>query len=164
MILPGDIVLFYNARGLSKTISLFTHSPFYHVAVSAGDTKVIEAIPSGVVCRDLNPNGRKRSFTAIPAPGGAGAAAIAWARTQIGNGYDSRDLAALMLDRVFAHLHLNVSSGDRYTCGEFVACAFQRAGITVFPDIDMADVVPADFARLLPSGEPAALGVRPAVQ
>ena len=151
MISPGDVLLFYKPRGLTKLISVVTRSPFYHVAVAAGGTKVVEAIPSGVVCRDVHPGGRKRRYVTIPRPGGTGPAALAWAQTHIGDGYDPRDFVGLLLDRVLSHVHFNVVEGDRYTCGEFVACAFEHAGVRLFPDIDSADVVPADFARFLPA-------------
>jgi len=151
MIVPGDIVLFYRPRGLSQFISLVTRSPFYHVAIAAGDDTVIEAVPSGVRCRNVNPDGHKRSYVTIPSPDGACDAALAWAKTQIGDGYDSRDLVGLVLDRMLAHAHVNYVAGDRYTCGEFVALAFERAGARLFPDLDSADVVPADFARFLPA-------------
>jgi uncharacterized protein YycO len=151
MISPGDILLFYRPRGLAQVISLATRSPFYHVAIGVGDETVIEAIPSGVACRNVNPDGRKRFFKTIAPPEGSRAAALAWAQTQIGNGYDSRDLVGLVLDRMLAHVHVNYVAGDGYTCGEFVALAFERAGARLFPDIDAADVVPADFARFLPA-------------
>jgi uncharacterized protein YycO len=150
MIAPGDIILFYNPKGLTKVISLMSRSPFYHVAVGAGDSKVVEAIPGGVLCRDVNPDGRKRWFVTIPAPAGTGPRALAWAQTQIGSGYDSTNLMGLVLDRVLTHLHVNYVVGDRYSCGEFVATAFEKAGARLFPDIDSADVMPADFARFVP--------------
>ncbi len=147
---PGRIVVFYGARGLTRAISLATHSPFYHVAIAAGGSKVIEAIPSGVTCRDVHP-GRPRRFLTLPAPDATGPTALAWARTQIGDGYDSRDFLGLVLDRLMPEAHVNVASGDRFTCGEFVAAAFRRAGSILFPDMDDADVVPADFARFIPA-------------
>lgn len=151
MIAAGDILLFHRPRGLSQIIPLVTRSPFYHVAIGVGDDTVIEAVPSGVRCRNVNPGGRKRHFVTIAPPDGSRAAAVAWAQTQIGNGYDSRDFAGLILDRMLTHLHVNYVAGDGYTCGEFVALAFERAGARLFPDIDAADVVPADFERFLPS-------------
>jgi uncharacterized protein YycO len=151
---PGDILLFYHPRGLSRFITLLTRSPFYHVAIYAGSHEVIEAIPSGVVRRDINPQGRVRHHLVIAAPKGKGPATLAWAETKIGDGYDSKNLAGLVLDRVFAHLHVNFVIGDRYTCGEFVASAFEAVDVRLFSDIDAADVLPADFARLLPDGIP----------
>jgi hypothetical protein len=59
-------------------------------------------------------------------------------------------MLGLILDRMLAHVHVNYVAGDGYTCGEFVALAFERAGVRLFPDIDAADVLPADFARFLP--------------
>lgn len=147
---PGDILLFYDPKGISRFITLFTRSPFYHVAVYAGSDEVIEAIPSGVVRRNINPEGRVRRHVVIPAPNGKGPTALAWAQSKIGDGYDPKNLAGLLFDRVLAHLRVNVVMGDRYTCGELVACAFEEAREPLFPDIDAADAMPKDFARLLP--------------
>ena len=151
MISPGDILLFYRPQGLTKLISVATRSPYYHVAIGVGDDTVIEAVPSGVACRNVNPDGRKRYFVTIAPPQESRARALAWAQTQIGDGYDSRDMFGLVLDRLLAHVHVNYVAGDGYTCGEFVALAFERAGVRLFPDIDAEDVLPADFARFLPA-------------
>jgi len=158
---PGDIVLFYRPRGLARVISFVTRSPFYHVAIAAGDDTVIEAVPSGVKCRNVNPDGARRHYVVIPSPDGARVAALAWAQTQIGDGYDSRDLVGLVLDRMLAHAHVNYVAGDGYTCGEFVALAFERAGARLFPDVDAADVVPADFAKFLPAAASVGHKARP---
>lgn len=146
---PGDIFLFHHPRGKSKLIAWLTKSPFYHVAIGVNPNEVIEAMPSGVVRTNLDKR-PKDEFVVIPAPKGGGQAALEWAQSKIGDGYDARDLIGLGLDRVFTHLHINYVRGDRFTCGEFVATAFQNAGARLFPDIGPEDVLPADFARLLP--------------
>ena len=38
---------------MNRLITWFTGSPFYHVALYAGDQHVVEARPQGVVRRDL---------------------------------------------------------------------------------------------------------------
>ncbi len=146
---PGDILLFYNARGINRLISLLTHSPYYHVGLSAGGTNIIEARPMGV---ELNALGQRRggnAFVRIPAPDAAGAAAAAWARTQVGDGYDRAGAVEMVFDRMFVHFHINKVTGDRYTCGELVAVAYQHAGHLLFPDIEAQDVEPADYARFI---------------
>lgn len=75
---------------------------------------------------------------------------MAWALAQVGDGYDSADLAVIILHRIFKMFKINHTVGDRFTCGEFVASAYEHAGRRLFPDIDTEDVVPADFARFLP--------------
>ena len=75
---PGDICLFYNARGLARLITWFTRSRFYHVALYTGDDCVIEARPRGVVQRDLRSVG-EHDYIIIPAPQNKGAQAIKWA-------------------------------------------------------------------------------------
>jgi hypothetical protein len=144
---PGDILLFHKARGLNRLITWFTRSPFYHVALYAGDGRTVEARTRGVVHDTLR--GREGNFRVLPAPKGRGRAALAWARRQVGDGYDERDLLIILLERIFGRLYLPTRP-DAFTCGEFVATAFDKAGVALFPDRDLAAVVPADFAALLP--------------
>ena len=146
---PGDILLFYNSYGLGRFITTFTRSPFYHVALFAGGTELIEAGPKGVVRRDLRSREGGHQFVVVRAPEGKGPAALQWAHSKLGDGYDAKDLVIIALDRIFMHLHLNYAPGDRFTCGEFVASAFEQAGIRLFGDTKAADIVPADFAKLL---------------
>jgi hypothetical protein len=146
---PGDILLFHRARGLNRLITWFTRSPFYHVAIYAGDGRTVEARTRGVVHATLR--GREGNFCVLPAPKGRGRAALAWALRQVGDGYDERDLLIILLERIFGRLYLPARL-DAFTCGEFVATAFDEAGVALFPDRDLAAVVPADFAELLPPG------------
>ncbi len=145
---PGDILLFHNARGANNLIGWLTGSPFYHVGIYAGDEMVVEARTEGVVHDTLRD--RERDYVALPAPNGSGAAALAWAKTQIGDAYDNLDLGVIALEKVFKTLRLNYTRPGHYTCGEFVARAFETAGQRLFPDCDTAAVVPGDFGRLLP--------------
>jgi uncharacterized protein YycO len=150
----GDLLLFYDARGTNRLITMVTRSPFYHVALSLGGAQVVEARPKGVEHNDLRERAGGEVFTRIPAPGPPEEAAVAtrWALTQVGDGYDAPGAIAMLLDRAFVHLHINKTTGDKYTCGEFVALAYRQAGRNLFPDIEPEDVEPADFARLLPAG------------
>ena len=150
---PGDILLFYNAEGINRLIPLATGSPFFHVAIYAGDLEVIEARPSGVVRRSLRDVTDIHDFALIPAPQDAGQVALNWAATQIGAGYDRTDVLVMLCDRIFRHLHINYAPGDKWTCGEFVATAFSYAGERLFPDIELEDVEPGDFGRLVPLNE-----------
>ena len=146
---PGDILLFHNARGANNLIGWLTGSPFYHVGLYAGDEMVVESRTQGVVHDTLRD--RQKDYVALPAPGGSGQKALAWAKTQIGDSYDDFDLGVIALERVFKTLRLNYTRPGRYTCGEFVAMAFEEAGQRLFPDRDTAAVVPGDFGRLLPT-------------
>ena len=150
---PGDLLLFNRAKGLNRLITWFTKSRFYHVGIYVGDNHVVEARPCGVVTRDLmGPDGDKR-FEIIPAEkvGGRDIAGRAsdWAKSQIGDGYDPVNVAAIVLDRTFTCCVLNTSLPDRWACGEFVVTAFQHAGKDLFPEKEAARVVPADFEKFL---------------
>lgn len=149
---PGDILLFAHARGLNRLITWFTHSQYYHVAIYAGAAHVIEARPQGVVRRDLRGPEGTHYAAVLPAPGGKGTAALAWAEGQIGAGYDRWDLLVILLEHLFRHLHLNYTPRGKFSCGEFVAEAFRHAGVDLFPGRESSEIVPADFARLLPAG------------
>jgi uncharacterized protein YycO len=146
---PGDILLFRDPHGPGALVSLVTRSPYYHVAIAAGDGQLIEAMPNGVqLSRIASKEGEKA--VVIPAPSKSAAlVAFEWAKSKIGDGYDPADVLAIALERTFRNLHLNYTIGDRFTCGEFVATAFHEAGHRLFPDIDLEGVMPADFERLL---------------
>lgn|GEM_PF-1582503 len=148
---PGDILLFYNGRGIDKLITGFTGSPFYHASLYAGDNKTVEANTPGIQCRELR--GSKEPFVVVRAPSGKGKAALAWAETQIGDAYDNLDILVIILDRLCRFVHFNYTPRNKFTCGEFVACAFDKVGVHLFPERDLSDVVPGDFAHLLPAVE-----------
>jgi hypothetical protein len=101
----------------------------------------------------LRSNEGGHEFVVIPPPNAAGPRALDWAKSKLGDGYDNVGLAVLVLERIFMHLHINYRpSGDRFTCAEFVARAFEEAGTPLFPDLKSPEVIPADFARLIPLG------------
>ena len=147
--MPGDILLFNHAKGLNKLITGFTRSPFYHAGLYAGEGNTVEARTCGVVRENLR--GRETDFVVAPAPEGKGVAALAWAETQIGDAYDHLDIAVIILDRLCRFIHFEYTPRNKYTCGEFVATAFDKAGIRLIPERDLGDVVPGDFARFVPS-------------
>ncbi len=146
---PGDILLFHNARGLNRLITGFTGSPFYHAALYAGEGRTVEARTPGVVSQDLW--GRENDFVVAPAPEGKGEDALAWAQTQVGDAYDDLDVGVIILDRLCRFIHFNYTPRDKYSCGEFVAVAFDKVGVPLFPICDLGDVVPGDFARFVPA-------------
>ena len=149
---PGSIALFYRPRGTALLISLFTKSPYYHVAIVLNNNELIEALPRGVV-RTAIAEKRREHFYVIPPPSNAAAqTALKWAESKLGDGYDPADLIAIACDRIFAHLHVYFARKDRFTCGEFVATAYDKAGHALVPDADLELVVPADFEPLLARG------------
>jgi uncharacterized protein YycO len=150
---PGDICLFYNARGLARLISWFTRSRFYHVGLYAGDSCVIESRVPGVIKRDLRAAG-ERDYVVIPAPENSGPKALRWAEDQLGDRYDLPWVVELVLERLFKNLHINCKpTHDQFSCSELVLCAFRETGTDLLPGFSPDAVVPADFARLLPGGQ-----------
>lgn len=131
-------------------ISLLTRSTYYHVAIFDRETFTIEARQRGVVRRDLRAKEGGHTWTVIRAPGGSGPAALAWATSKIGAKFDRLDFLVILLDRILMRLRLHYNPVGKYSCGEFVAKAFAEADVRLFPDLELADVEPADFARLLP--------------
>jgi len=148
---PGDILLFHNAHGTNNITGWLTGSPFYHVGLYAGDGQVVEARPRGVVHDSLAD--RRHDFVVVPAPEEKGADALQWAESKVGDPYDTLDVVVIVLEHIFTHLRLNYTPGDRFTCAEFVATAFDKVGVRLFPDRDLDDIVPGDFACLLPTAD-----------
>jgi pimeloyl-ACP methyl ester carboxylesterase len=146
---PGDILLFTRARGLNRMITWFTKSCFYHVGIYEGEGNVVEARPRGVVRRNLNGPDGDRHFEVIPAPEDKGGAALAWAVRQVGDGYDPFDVAVIILEKIFRQWRINYTSHDKYSCGEYVAKAFQHAGVDLFPGRHPGRIVPADYEQYL---------------
>jgi uncharacterized protein YycO len=151
---PGDLLLFTRAKGLNRTITWLTRSSYYHVGIYRGDNQVIESRPRGVVCRDLNGPDGDKSFVVVPAPGGreAGLAALRWAETQIGNGYDAAGAFVIILDQLFS-CSLPYTTHKHFSCGELVAKAYAEAGYELLPHRVPECVVPADFEQFLPENE-----------
>lgn len=148
----GDILLFADAHGVNKLITAITRSQYYRVAIYAGNDEIIEARPQGVTRRALSDPRYSHLIAVLPAPDSSGRAALGWAATQVGAPYDRVDLLVILLEHIFVHLRINYAAPGKYSCGEFVDKAFRHAGITFFPGTDSNDVVPADFAKMLPAG------------
>lgn len=151
---PGDILVFTNAQGESRVTTWVTRSPYYHAGLYAGDKKVVEMRTFGVITRDLTGAEGGHYFVVIPAPEGQGEATLTWAQAHVKDRYDDVGILVLIFNRIFFHLHLNYTPRDEYTCGEFIAAAYDSVGVTLFPDMPLSDVEPADFARYVPSGTP----------
>jgi hypothetical protein len=147
---PGDILLFHHiARLRDLLITMVTHSPFYHTALYAGDGRVVEARPQGVIDNDLR--GREQNYVVVPAPEGKGEAALAWARTQLGAKFDRLDFAVILFEHVFRYWHINYTPQGRYTCAELVVMAFEHAGVRLVPEKAIDEIEPADLGRLIPA-------------
>jgi hypothetical protein len=147
----GDILLFRRATGICRVITWLTRSCYYHVGIYAGNAHVVECRPVGVVLRDLRQGKEGTVFAVIPAPAGKGQQAVKWAKYRLGTLYDPVGVLVILLERIFARLQIHYAPRNRYTCGQFVALAFEHAGVRLFPDLESTDVVPADFERMLPA-------------
>jgi len=149
----GDLLLFTRAVGLNRLITWFTRSPFYHVGLYEGDGWIVEARPRGVVRRNLRGPDGDRHFVVIPheplLADTQAEAALVWAASQLGDGYDPLDVAVIVLERLFTSLTINYTSKNKYSCGEFVTRAMRDAGVDPFPGRVADRVVPADFERFL---------------
>jgi len=145
----GDIVLFGpDGTAGALLIQLATVSHYHHVALYDGHNRVIQAMPEGVGRAPLtHPNllGLRpkvawwRRWVAI-----------LWARTKLGDPYDARSLFLIELDRFFPGLRLDNPTADRFSCAVFVAEAYRAAGVDLFPGQRWQDLVPKDFALMLP--------------
>ena len=145
---PGDILLFCHARGLTRLVPWFTRSRYYHVAICEDDWHVVEARPNGVVRRDIK-HEKDNVFRVIPMPENLGEIAIEEARRNLGCPYDVFDVVLIMLRR-WVRRKIRHRDPHKFTCGEFITLAWRKAGIDLFPDMDAAMVIPADFAQFLP--------------
>ncbi|HUY77189.1 MAG TPA: hypothetical protein VMV29_10490 [Ktedonobacterales bacterium] len=145
----GDIVLFGpDGTPGALLIQVATVSHYHHVALYDGHNNVIQAMPEGV-CRSplthphligLRPQvawWRRR-------------VALWWARTKLGDPYDTRSLFLIEMDRFVPGLRLDNPTADRFSCAVFVAEAYRAAGVDLFPGHRWQDLVPKDFALMLP--------------
>jgi hypothetical protein len=119
------------------------------VALFEQESFTIEARQRGVVRRDLRAKEGGHTWTVIPAPQGHGADALGWAVSQIGDRFDRVDFLVILLDRIVRVLRIHYEPFGKYSCGEFVVRAFREAGVVLFPDLQDADVEPADFVRFI---------------
>ena len=153
--LPGDILLFHHPeRFRSLMISLFTGSPYYHVALYAGDGEVIEARLPRVVKRSLYFEQDGYRFVVLRAPSTrARQEAMAWATERIGAPYDLRSVLFWGIGHL---MHIpalrRLCPPDRYVCGNFVVRAYTAAGVTLFPNRCAEEIMPGDFASLAHCG------------
>lgn len=143
----GDLLLFHNAKGMNKLITMFTRSPFYHVAIYDADNMVVEAQLPGIQHNNIGRH--SGDYVVAPAPEGKGPDALAWAKTQIGDAYDRLDLVVMFLDHLCRFIHFNYQPHNKFTCGGFVATALYEVGVPMFPKDRLSNVVPADFEHLV---------------
>lgn len=149
---PGDILLFYRPGvAVDLLIQAVTGSRVYHTALflesSEDGPMVLEALTSGVQISNLRQSGREKDYVLVPAPHGKGAEALAWAYTQIGSPYDYRDGLAIGLEHVFKNWHVNYTLPGRFTCGELVAAAYEKAGTQLVKNKKPNEVSPGDIAQ-----------------
>ena len=147
--LPGDILLFTDAPGLTRVIPWFTNSRYYHVGLYEGGPFSLEARVNGVIRRDISRD-KQLVFRFVPMPREGTGAALDFIRKNLGANYDPLDIVAIMINHSFPKLRLNYSNSTRFTCGELIAEAWRSAGIDLFPGRQAELIVPGDFAQFLP--------------
>lgn len=145
----GDILLFCQARGLSKLVPLFTKSRYYHCALYEGGGRVLEARPNGVMRRDISrdPN---MVFRVIPMPDGQGEPALSWARGQLGCRYDMIDVFFIVLRLYFPRFHVPYTRRNTFFCSEIPIMGWRNAGLDLFPQRRAQEIIPGDFEGFLP--------------
>ncbi|RYX82643.1 hypothetical protein EON83_18260 [bacterium] len=147
--LPGDILLFTHAKGLSRLIPWFTGSRYYHCGLYEGHNRVLEARPQGVVRRNLK-RGELYPFRVIPMPREGSIRALDFIRRRLGATYDPLDIAFIIIRHTFPLLRFQYRNHSSFTCGELVLRAWRAGHCDLLPDLPAAEVIPADFARFLP--------------
>ncbi len=144
----GDIILFGpDNTPIAKLIETMTRSHYHHVAIYDGNGMVIESMPGGVRSYKLG----QRNITGIRpnTPVEQRIAAADWARSHIGDAYDTRGLALIALDRILPGLRLENTTAARYSCAVFVADMYLHSGVDLLPEHRWQDLVPGDFIDLM---------------
>ncbi len=144
----GDIILFGpDNTPIAKFIEIMTRSHYHHVAIYDGGGMVIESMPGGVRRYALG----QRNITGIRpnTPVEQRIAAADWARSHIGDEYDTRGLALIALDRILPGLRLENTSAARYSCAVFVADMYLHSGVDLLPEHRWQDLAPGDFIDLM---------------
>ena len=147
--LPGDILLFTHATGLSRLIPWFTGSRYYHCGLYEGNNRVLEARPQGVVRRNLK-QGTLYPFRVIPMPREGHVRALDFIRRRLGSTYDPIDIAFIIMRHTFPLLRIHYNNHCSFTCGELLVRAWRAGHHDLFPDQSASEIIPADFSRFLP--------------
>jgi diacylglycerol kinase (ATP) len=144
----GDILLFGPDGTLgAQAIEFLTRSHYHHSALYDGDGMVIEAMPEGVRRSALG----TRRITGIrpPIPAEKRTAVADWARSHIGDKYDTRGLLLIAFDRLFPGLRLGGPPVHRFSCAVFIADGYMQEGYDLLPGERWEDLVPGDFMALM---------------
>ncbi|PQV64704.1 hypothetical protein B1R32_104203 [Abditibacterium utsteinense] len=145
----GDILLFSHAKGFARLIPWFTGSRYYHCALYEGEGRVLEARVSGVVRRDLTCT-RDFVFRVVPMPETASREVLDYARGKLGLNYDFVDVFFIVLRHYFPLIRFTYPTHNSFVCSELIVVAWRRAGLDLFPGVEAATVIPADFEQFLP--------------
>jgi cell wall-associated NlpC family hydrolase len=157
----------------SKGIQWGTRSGFNHAGIYVGDHQVIEAQPSGVArspsAQYEGDNTEWSSGYGLDGVRGYEAAQVRhviadWAVSQLGKPYGWPDIAAITLAQQRLGSRIDVRralaeqpwwvrrliSPDTLICSQLVALAYQHAGVQLYVDGWLPQLVtPGDLARLL---------------
>ncbi len=123
-------------------VSIVTQHWSNHVDLMAGDDVAISALPGGVRERRISAGMDRRSeIIPVPCAEDQKAAAVNYARSQIGKGYD---YAGVMLFSFAPRWN----DETRWFCSELTAAALQHAGIINIPK-SLWRVSPGNLFRIL---------------
>ena len=144
----GDILLFGPDGTLgAQMIEFVTRSYYHHIAIYDDDGMVIEAMPEGVRRAPLGE--RRTTGIRLGIPAEQRHAVAEWARSHIGDPYDSRGLAVIAFDRIFPGLRVGGPPANRFSCAVFVADAYMQEGYDLLPNQRWQELVPGDFIALV---------------
>ncbi|RZI91900.1 MAG: YaeF family permuted papain-like enzyme [Variovorax sp.] len=184
-LLPGDILLTSVATVNSFGIRLGTFSPVSHAVLYLGDSRIAEAVGTGVRERSLDEViDEEQMVVAFRIPGvneGHIERLRTWARAQVGVRYNTTGVlltAPFVLNRRLCELplipgavsqfcvsglamvQLGTSRDDQFFCSQFVLEAYNQAGLPI-TTADPRWVSPADLLHMREGDVPSIAATQP---
>jgi len=151
---PGDLLFFAKRPGYldEEAISIWTNSPFIHVAIAISALQKIEALANGVVLTPIDGRAVAASFSYIqhahPLDPNRLHDALTWLIGQKGNLYGWGDIANAFLMKFETEVTLSV--GNHVDCSGLAVEFLQRAGgIDLGLLVNPHEVSPARLAKQL---------------
>ena len=162
--LPGDFGL-TKIRGLAGAFVNFGQwfvgdfAPVQHALVYVGDGMVVQAMPSGAECIPLEEASPvvKWSTGLVELTDYQRLMICSEARHLVGTPYSFLDYLSIALERLGVRPKLicdRVASEKSLICSQLVDVAYKRAGVDLFPEVELSgDITPGDLWKLLKEKE-----------